>query len=205
MPTLAVGMWRFPAVLRHAHGKRGHGTLSRTFFATQTKDQGVFTNMVPTMTEKAYLAVDMGASSGRHVLGLFDGQRLRLEEVYRFENGPVEVAGRLYWDLLGQWSHVRQGLRAAGGKCGRPDRQRRRRYLGRRFRPAGPRRRTAGQPLPLPRQPHQRHDGKGLRHRQPRRDLPPHRPAVHAVQHAVSTAGDEAGRLAAVGRGRDRC
>ena len=65
------------------------------------------------MSEKAYLAVDMGASSGRHVLGLFDG-KLRLEEVYRFENGPVEVGGRLYWDLLGQWAHVRQGLRAAG-------------------------------------------------------------------------------------------
>ena len=70
------------------------------------------------MVEKAYLAVDMGASSGRHVLGLFDGQRLRLEEVYRFENGPVEVAGRLHWDLLGQWSHVRQGLRAAGARMG---------------------------------------------------------------------------------------
>ncbi len=71
------------------------------------------------MTEKAYLAVDIGASSGRHVLGLFDGRRLRLEEVYRFENGPVEVDGRFYWDLLGQWAHVRAGLRAAGGKWGR--------------------------------------------------------------------------------------
>ncbi len=68
------------------------------------------------MAHKAYLAVDMGASSGRHVLGLFDGRQLRLEEVYRFENGPVEVAGRLYWDLLGQWSDVRQGLRAAAHK-----------------------------------------------------------------------------------------
>ncbi len=69
------------------------------------------------MTQKAYLAVDMGASSGRHVLGLFDGNKLRLEEVYRFENGPVEADGRLYWDLLGQWTHVRQGLRAAAEKC----------------------------------------------------------------------------------------
>ena len=68
------------------------------------------------MAEKAYLAVDMGASSGRHVLGLFDGRQLRLEEVYRFENGPVEVAGRLYWDLLGQWQHIRHGLRAAAGR-----------------------------------------------------------------------------------------
>jgi rhamnulokinase len=66
------------------------------------------------MADKAYLAIDMGASSGRHVVGLFDGQRLRLEEIYRFENGPVEVAGSLYWDLLGLWSHVRQGLRVAG-------------------------------------------------------------------------------------------
>jgi rhamnulokinase len=70
------------------------------------------------MAEKAYLAVDIGASSGRHVLGLFDGGRLRLEEVYRFENGGIEAAGRLQWDLLGQWSHVRQGLRAAAAKCG---------------------------------------------------------------------------------------
>ena len=68
------------------------------------------------MAQKAYLAVDMGASSGRHVLGLFDGRQLHLEEVYRFDNGPVEVAGRLYWDLLGLWAHVRQGLRAAAGK-----------------------------------------------------------------------------------------
>jgi len=70
------------------------------------------------MTEKAYLAVDLGASSGRHVLGLFDGNRLQLDEVYRFDNGPVEVGGRLYWDLLGQWAHVRRGLCAAGAKMG---------------------------------------------------------------------------------------
>ncbi|MGA2621910.1 MAG: rhamnulokinase family protein [Thermoguttaceae bacterium] len=66
------------------------------------------------MAEKAYLAIDMGASSGRHVVGWFDGRRLRLEEVYRFENGPVDIGGRLYWDLPGLWSRVRQGLAAAG-------------------------------------------------------------------------------------------
>ncbi|MEN6557262.1 MAG: rhamnulokinase family protein, partial [Thermoguttaceae bacterium] len=65
------------------------------------------------MAQRIYLAVDMGASSGRHVLGRFDGRTVQLEEVYRFENGPVDVGGRLYWDLLGQWSHVRRGLRAA--------------------------------------------------------------------------------------------
>lgn len=69
------------------------------------------------MAQKTYLAIDMGASSGRHVLGRFDGQRIALEEVYRFENGPVELAGRLHWDLLRLWSHVRQGLRAAAAKA----------------------------------------------------------------------------------------
>jgi len=70
------------------------------------------------MTEKAFLAIDMGASSGRHVLGLFDGQRLRLEEVYRFENGAVRADGKLFWDLLGLWSQVRNGLRKAGSEAG---------------------------------------------------------------------------------------
>lgn len=70
------------------------------------------------MADKAYLAVDLGASSGRHVVGRFDGRKLTLEEVYRFENGPVEVLGSLYWDLLGLWSHVKNGLRAAGGAGG---------------------------------------------------------------------------------------
>jgi rhamnulokinase len=68
------------------------------------------------MSEKGYLAVDLGASGGRCVLGSFDGQALRLEDVYRFENGPIEVAGRLYWNLLGLWSHIRQGIQVAASK-----------------------------------------------------------------------------------------
>jgi len=71
------------------------------------------------MAQRAYLAIDMGASSGRHVVGLFDGEKLRLEEVYRFENRPVDVAGSLHWDLLAQWSHVIAGLRAAGSRLGK--------------------------------------------------------------------------------------
>ncbi len=65
------------------------------------------------MASTAFLAVDLGASSGRHVAGLLDGSRLRLQEVYRFENGPVAAAGRLYWDVLNQWTHITAGLRAA--------------------------------------------------------------------------------------------
>ncbi len=50
--------------------------------------------------------------------GLFDGRRLRLEDVYRFDNGAVVAADRMYWDLLAQWSHILNGLRAAHGKYG---------------------------------------------------------------------------------------
>jgi rhamnulokinase len=68
------------------------------------------------MAQRVYLAVDLGASSGRVVAGLFDGSRLRLEEVHRFENGPVHVGPRSYWDLLSQWAQVLAGLRAGLGR-----------------------------------------------------------------------------------------
>jgi rhamnulokinase len=67
---------------------------------------------------QVYLAVDLGASSGRVVAGEFSGKRLKLEEVSRFENGGVQVNQRLHWDLLRQWSHVQDGLRAACAKYG---------------------------------------------------------------------------------------
>jgi rhamnulokinase len=70
------------------------------------------------MAEQVFLAVDLGASSGRHVAGRFDGNRLSLEEVHRFGNGPVSAAGHLYWDVLGLWQHVVEGLRAVASKFG---------------------------------------------------------------------------------------
>jgi rhamnulokinase len=71
-----------------------------------------------TMTRKTYLAIDMGASSGRHLAGHFDGKTLELEELYRFENGPTDLAGTLYWNLPSLWSHVQTGLQLAGTKFG---------------------------------------------------------------------------------------
>ncbi len=62
---------------------------------------------------KIYLAVDLGASSGRVVAGDFSGRQLTLEEIHRFENGGVLAHNTLYWDLLNQWTHVKQGLHAA--------------------------------------------------------------------------------------------
>ena len=58
-----------------------------------------------------FLAVDLGAGSGRIIAGLMLGGRLSLEEVYRFENEPVEKSGNLYWDFGGLWAGVLEGLR----------------------------------------------------------------------------------------------
>jgi rhamnulokinase len=70
------------------------------------------------MTQEVYLAVDLGASSGRVLAGLFDGSRLTLEELHRFENAAVPVADSLHWDVLRLWDEIRRGLRLAAGKFG---------------------------------------------------------------------------------------
>lgn len=59
---------------------------------------------------KYYLAVDIGASSGRHILGCIDGGRLFLEEIYRFENGMKEENGNLVWDTEALFSEVVNGI-----------------------------------------------------------------------------------------------
>lgn len=59
---------------------------------------------------EAFLAFDLGATSGRAVMGRFDGNSIKTEEVHRFPNGPVELRGRLFWDILGLFREVRTGL-----------------------------------------------------------------------------------------------
>ncbi len=63
---------------------------------------------------KGYIALDLGASNGRCVLGQFDGERPSLKALQRFENGPIELMGHLYWDVLGLYSNIRQSLQALG-------------------------------------------------------------------------------------------
>lgn len=70
----------------------------------------------------AFVAVDLGASSGRVIVGrvldLPTGEpRVELHEVNRFPNGPVEVRGTLRWDVLRLHQGVLEGLRAAGREC----------------------------------------------------------------------------------------
>jgi len=61
-----------------------------------------------------YLAFDLGAESGRAILGTLESGRLALEEIHRFLNTPVRVFSSLYWDTLRLWHEIQQGLRIAG-------------------------------------------------------------------------------------------
>ncbi|SDD03331.1 rhamnulokinase [Glycomyces harbinensis] len=63
---------------------------------------------------KVLAAVDLGASSGRVIAARVHDGRLDLSEVSRFPNRSVAVRGRLYWDVLGLWASVLDGLRPLG-------------------------------------------------------------------------------------------
>ena len=56
------------------------------------------------------LAFDFGASSGRAILGEFDGKKIELKEIHRFLNEPVEINGALYWDILRLYHELKQGI-----------------------------------------------------------------------------------------------
>jgi rhamnulokinase len=60
-----------------------------------------------------FAAVDLGAESGRVVVGSFDGKTVRLEEAHRFANVPVRAAGTLHWDVLRLWNDILDGLAMA--------------------------------------------------------------------------------------------
>ncbi len=60
-----------------------------------------------------YLAIDIGASSGRHIVGWMEDGEIRTKEVYRFPNGVSETDGHLTWDIDALLAHVRAGIDAA--------------------------------------------------------------------------------------------
>ncbi len=64
--------------------------------------------------EKYYLAIDIGASSGRHILSHMENGKIVLEEVYRFPNGMAECQGQKVWDVDGLFAEIKTGMR----KCG---------------------------------------------------------------------------------------
>ena len=66
-----------------------------------------------------FLAIDIGASSGRHIVGWRENGEVRMEEVYRFPNGVTEDRGHLVWDVKALEHHVRTGIGKA--KAAYPD------------------------------------------------------------------------------------
>ena len=64
--------------------------------------------------KKYHLAIDIGASSGRHILGCFENGKIEIEEIYRFENGLSEQNGHLCWDVDRLFDEILNGLRACG-------------------------------------------------------------------------------------------
>jgi rhamnulokinase len=69
-------------------------------------------------TTKKILAFDLGAESGRGVLGSFDGQRLRLDVVHRFSNIPVRTLDSLHWDVLRLYSEMLTALTCCAANHG---------------------------------------------------------------------------------------
>ncbi|HEX8323219.1 MAG TPA: rhamnulokinase family protein [Tepidisphaeraceae bacterium] len=67
------------------------------------------------MADGKYLAFDIGAESGRAMLGTLTGGKLTLEEKHRFANPNGRLNGRMQWNLLGQWEQVKTGLKNCRG------------------------------------------------------------------------------------------
>ncbi len=69
------------------------------------------------LMNRNFLAFDLGAESGRAVLGMLDAGKLSLKEIHRFANPTGRMSGHLHWNLLAQWEELKTGLRkaASGG------------------------------------------------------------------------------------------
>ncbi len=65
-----------------------------------------------------YLALDLGAESGRGILGRFDGETLTLDEIHRFPNGPVRMVDTLHWDVLRLFEEMKAALKKAATTAG---------------------------------------------------------------------------------------
>ena len=62
------------------------------------------------MIKRQVLAVDIGASSGRVMLGIYNGEQIRIQEIHRFPNDPVLLGDTMYWDFLRLFFEIKQGL-----------------------------------------------------------------------------------------------
>lgn len=65
---------------------------------------------------KYYLAIDIGASSGRHIIGWKENEEIHIQEVYRFSNGVIEKDNHLIWDVDYLLKEVKKGIKEAKKK-----------------------------------------------------------------------------------------
>ena len=63
------------------------------------------------MSKKYYLAIDIGASSGRHILGWMEDGKMNLEEIYRFKNGAEKCGDKVVWNHESLFSSIVEGLK----------------------------------------------------------------------------------------------
>ncbi|MCS7192033.1 MAG: FGGY family carbohydrate kinase, partial [Armatimonadetes bacterium] len=70
------------------------------------------------MERVIFVAVDLGAESGRVLAGKLADGKFELEELHRFANGPVRIGEHIYWDVLRLWTEVKNGLALAVQKFG---------------------------------------------------------------------------------------
>ncbi len=68
------------------------------------------------MNTRNYLAIDLGAESGRTMVGTLAGDHLSLTETHRFGNGPVRLPDGLHWDVLRLWSEIKAGIGISSAK-----------------------------------------------------------------------------------------
>ena len=66
------------------------------------------------------LAIDIGASSGRHIVGTVENGKIKLKEVYRFDNTQIRKDGHDCWDKESLFKHVVAGIKACGDQGYRP-------------------------------------------------------------------------------------
>lgn len=106
---------KIPHEQLNVQGKSGHFFRQRVSFFycakslminISNRNRKVVKNM-----EKYYLAIDIGASSGRHILSHLEGGKMVLEEIHRFPNGMIEKQGQKVWDIDALFEEIKTGMK----------------------------------------------------------------------------------------------
>ena len=140
-----------------------------------------------------FVAFDLGADSGRAVVGQFDGDRLALTELHRFPNGPTKVLGHLHWDVLRLFAEMKTALGLYVKQYGKELAGIGVDTWGVDFALLDAQGDLLRQPVPLPRHPHRGDVSGSFQARARAMRFSSDRHPVHGDQHALPTALHDAG------------